>query len=67
MCSGKTVRIGVLGFKPYVTMDKRDELGRPDGTDMRLLKLLEEKMRFTAEITYITSFRGVVDTVSTGT
>ena len=53
----------MLGFKPYVTMDKRDELGRPDGTDMRLLRLLERKMRFTAEITYITSFRGVVDMV----
>ena len=35
--SGKTLRIGVLGFKPYITMDRRDASGRPDGTDMRLV------------------------------
>ena len=64
---GKTLRIGVLGFKPYVTMDRRDELGRPDGTDMRLLRLLEDKMGFTAEINFITSFRGVVEEVGSYT
>ena len=53
----------MLGFKPYVTMDRRDGLGRPDGTDMRLLRLLEGKMGFTAEINFITSFRGVVEMV----
>ena len=66
-CRGKTLRIGVLGFKPYVTMDRRDELGRPDGTDMRLLRLLEDKMGFTAEINFITSFRGVVEEVGSYT
>ena len=55
----------MLGFKPYVTMDRRDELGRPDGTDMRLLRMLEDKMGFTAEINFITSFRGVVEEVTT--
>ena len=50
---GKTLRIALLGIPPHFMLTSD---GNIDGVNMRMLKILEQKLNFTSEITVPQSF-----------
>ena len=47
----KELRIGLLGIPPHLTFD-----GGIDGTDVRLIKLLAEKLKFKPDVVFPRTF-----------
>ena len=57
---GKALRVGLAGIKPNVFKGKN---GRPDGVDVRILKLLQNQLKFRANVRVIRSLTGGFDLV----
>ena len=57
---GKLLKIGIVGINPYF-MSTENGI---DGTDMRLIQLLEKSLSFTAEVIPMNSFSEAVSMVS---
>ena len=57
---GKALRVGVAGVKPNVFRGKD---GKPDGIDIRILKLLQKQLEFKANVKVIRTLNGAFDMV----
>ena len=57
---GKVLRVGLAGIKPNVFKARN---GRPDGVDVRILGLLQRKLKFRANVKIIRTLNGGFDVV----